>query len=80
MAYTVTTRSTRDDGRPLADLRGPDDAFMRVIGAEAHGLVEGRMYAVQFTDVGEAPKPVPHTPTVPLVQVALGGTVTTPKE
>lgn len=77
--YLVSKRFTREDGRPQADLVGPDHAFVRVIGPEAHALAQGSYVALSFVSV-EAPPPVPTTPTIPLVQMRLGGTVTPPKK
>lgn len=77
--YEVKHRFTREDGRPQADLYGPDHAFVRIIGELAHALAEGQWYALALSTV-EAPRPVPSSPTIPLVKLALGGTVTPPKK
>lgn len=78
MPYRVTERTTRDDGLPRAELYGPDGRHLRVVGPDAHGLAVGRLVDVVFTDVGDAAAPTPQTPTIPLVQVALGGAVSNP--
>jgi hypothetical protein len=80
MTFRVYARTTREDGRPTADLVGPDHAFVRVLGALAHNLVEGQFYDLAFHPAEAPPAPKPSTPTIPLVQMALGGTVTTPKK